>query len=370
MDAVLPKSAGSAILWPARIWALLWRWLRPPRRVRPTKAGWAVIGILLALLFGALNSGNNLLYLLLSLLFALIAISGVLSEYGIRRVSLELELPETATAGEEFVFLARFKNRSRRRGGYLLSADPSGLLRKGRLLLAKPVWLAYLPPADRAPADPGGNAGASLWQKALAPARGVLEIEEAYLATRGPFGLFDRRKRVPCGARVVVLPAPVPVDLPEALPPSVQGALPLARAGEGFDLRSLRPYEPGVPARKIAWRASARSGEILVRQMEEETQRRVALVLEGSPKAMDEAALSYQTGIARYLAEELLRNGYEILLLVPGAPPPTSFASTPEDLLRQLLPLAAWSGRGEGAREGVDSLIPRIAVTPGGRLHA
>ena len=86
-----------------------WRWLRPPRRVRPTKAGWAFLGILWAIFFAALNSGNNLLYLILALLFALISVSGLFSEYSIRPVRLTLEFPRAVTAGEPlYVIHAEF----------------------------------------------------------------------------------------------------------------------------------------------------------------------------------------------------------------------------------------------------------------------
>ena len=49
-------------------WARVWRRLRPPRRLRFTREGKYFIGITFGVGFAAVNTGNNLLYLVLGLL--------------------------------------------------------------------------------------------------------------------------------------------------------------------------------------------------------------------------------------------------------------------------------------------------------------
>ena len=68
----------------------MWSWLGPgsflrrlfhPRRtIWPTRDGWWSLLVVIGLGVAAINTGNNLLYLLDSLLFGLIVVSGVLSE--------------------------------------------------------------------------------------------------------------------------------------------------------------------------------------------------------------------------------------------------------------------------------------------------
>ncbi len=319
---------------PRRIFARLWRWFRPPRRVRPTAMGWAVIGILVAILFGALNSGNNLLYLLLSVLFATIAMSGVLSETSIRKVRLEVDFPRSVTAGEDFSFVVRFENTSRWRRAWILSCDPAAFVPKESLAIAELRWLAHLLPASgKKPAH------ALLWQQAKALRRGVFQIEEGYLVTQGPFGLFDRRKRVPLRKSLAVLPRSVPVDLPPIPAPPAGGEIVSRDRGEGFDLRSIRPYEASDPARRIAWRASARAGELLVRETQAEERRRVEVSLDPWRERPPAPLLDRQAGAARYACEELLRRGYAVRL---GTAHP--FVSTQEELSEQLIGLAEWNG--------------------------
>src|SRR5277367_5772330 len=52
--------------------------------------------------------------------------------------------------------------------------------------------------------------------------------------------------------------------------------------GEGSDLRELREHQPGDPFRRIAWKASARRGQLLVRDFEREERDLVWVVLDAS----------------------------------------------------------------------------------------
>jgi len=53
-------------------------------------------------------------------------------------------------------------------------------------------------------------------------------------------------------------------------------------AGDGSELRELRDHQPGDPWRRIAWRASARRGKLLVREHEREERDVVWLLLDAS----------------------------------------------------------------------------------------
>jgi uncharacterized protein (DUF58 family) len=57
---------------------------------------------------------------------------------------------------------------------------------------------------------------------------------------------------------------------------------PATLAGEGDQLRELRDHAPGDPFRRIAWKASARRGRLLVREMERDDRNVVWLVVDAS----------------------------------------------------------------------------------------
>jgi uncharacterized protein (DUF58 family) len=53
-------------------------------------------------------------------------------------------------------------------------------------------------------------------------------------------------------------------------------------AGDGSELREIRDHQPGDPWRRIAWRASARRGKLLIREYEQENRDVVWLIVDAS----------------------------------------------------------------------------------------
>src|SRR5579862_28790 len=81
-------------------WFAAWRRrMRPPRRLKVTREGKFFIGITLGVGFAAINTGNNLLYLLLGMLLALIVVSGLMSELSLRDLTVVRRLPLRAQVG-------------------------------------------------------------------------------------------------------------------------------------------------------------------------------------------------------------------------------------------------------------------------------
>jgi uncharacterized protein (DUF58 family) len=55
------------------------------------------------------------------------------------------------------------------------------------------------------------------------------------------------------------------------------------RMGEGAEIRELREHRPGDPYHRIAWKASARKGKLLVRETEDDAQTTRVLVMDVGP---------------------------------------------------------------------------------------
>ncbi len=97
-------------------------------------------------------------------------------------------------------------------------------------------------------------------------ARGWLSPAPLRISTVWPFGLFFAWSYLHSQARTLVYPRP---ESPAAPLPAVPDAGKLGGTDPGDDdLRSLRDYAAGDSPRMIAWKASARTGELLVRQLE------------------------------------------------------------------------------------------------------
>src|SRR5438309_11606713 len=90
------------------------RWLRPPRRLQFTREGKYFVGITVGVGFAAINTGNNLLYLLLGMMLSLIIASGILSEMSLRGLEVTRRPPGRLHAGRPFLMGIALKNTKRR----------------------------------------------------------------------------------------------------------------------------------------------------------------------------------------------------------------------------------------------------------------
>jgi uncharacterized protein (DUF58 family) len=94
--------------------------------------------------------------------------------------------------------------------------------------------------------------------------------------------------------------------------------------GEGDDLRELREHQPGDPFRKIAWKASARRGNLLVREFEREERDVVWLVVDAAVDLwagpLGRAPLDFTIDEASTIATRHLGRGDRvgIVVLAPG----------------------------------------------------
>lgn len=94
-------------------------------------------------------------------------------------------------------------------------------------------------------------------------------------------------------------------------------------AGEGGELRELREHQAGDPFRRIAWKASAKRGQLMVREYEREQRDVVMIVLDASVEFWagppGESALDLAVDQAASLAVRHLERGDRVGLAVVGA---------------------------------------------------
>jgi uncharacterized protein (DUF58 family) len=308
-----------------------WRPFRPRRTIWPTRDGWWCLFVVIGLGVAAINTGNNLLYLLVSLLLSLIVVSGVLSEQSMRGLRLESGAPEEIYAGTPALFSAALANRKRWLTSYSVTLE---LLARGG-----PTRFIYLPQLE------AGRDRLLTWEEIL-PARGRQRLAGVRLTTRFPFGLFLKAGRVLLDREVLVFPAVRRIS-PETLHRLLGGgSSAVRRRGRGHDLYNLRAYRPGDDPRLIHWRSSAKVESLLVREMEAETTEDTRVVLAGRGErdaARLEAALSEAASVAAHLT----RAGVGVELAGAGLFVPLGHG--PGQAKRILTALALYDPRAPGA---------------------
>ncbi|HVN38661.1 MAG TPA: DUF58 domain-containing protein [Myxococcota bacterium] len=253
------------------VFTRLRRWLRPPRRLRPTGAGWSFFAFTFGVGFAALNTGNNLLYLVLALMLAFLVLSGVLSESALRGIEVRRRLPAELFAGRPARVALEIHNAQRRAAAFaVVVEDRAADADLGDCATGRCVALRIAPGA------------CEVRSYAFTPERrGALCFEGFVVSTRFPFGLFSKSRVLEVPDEVLVYPSVSRLAPPrEDAVTSAGGDRPLPRDGAGDVADGLRDREVADPARRIHWRASARAQRLLVRRRAGDEQSEIQVQLE------------------------------------------------------------------------------------------
>jgi uncharacterized protein (DUF58 family) len=230
-------------------------WKDRTLRLSITRLGWEYLLALMLIGLFAVNSGNNLLYLVFSLMLGLFLISGVVSRRSLRDLK-PLDLDE----GNLF---------ARVRGGLRLRFQDGASRRIRGLELRLAMEGGEVETAFFAGGGGDGEPVAVL--HARAGKRGWTRLTGLELRTRHPFGFLEKAWRFELDRALLVLPHP---RAPQASPgdPAKEGqARTLPRPGDSSP-EGARPMRPGDAPARVHWKRSAQrpQGELWVRTFEEE----------------------------------------------------------------------------------------------------
>jgi uncharacterized protein (DUF58 family) len=247
------------------------RWIGYKMEYRITREGWIyLVGILLVAL-PALNTGNNLLFLILASLIAIILMSGILSSITLSGIQMRLELPEHIFAAQPVRGMVELENEKLTLPSFSLRVE--AVKTKGAppgAMLETPVYFPYLPKHDRV----------QQVVPMIFPRRGVYRQEAFRIVTRFPFGFLQKARHVSLKTEALVYPSVGPSEEYLEILTGLQGALESLAKGRGQDLYALRDYVPTDSARHVHWKASARYGSLMVREFAREDDCRILLVLD------------------------------------------------------------------------------------------
>jgi uncharacterized protein (DUF58 family) len=247
------------------------RWLGYKMEYKVTRAGWFyIVGIILISL-AALNTGNNLLFLILASLIAIILMSGILSSITLSGVAMRLQLPEHIFAGQPIRASIELENEKLTLPSFSLRVEAvTAKNSPAAALLEKPAYFPYLAKRGRVHQT----------VPISFPARGVYRQDAFRIVTRFPFGFLQKAHRLELRTEALVYPSVEPTREFFEILPGLQGAMESLVKGRGQDLYALRDYMPTDSARHVHWKASARLGSLMVREFTREDDTRVLLVLD------------------------------------------------------------------------------------------
>ena len=349
-------------------------WLRPPRKLRFTRQGRWFVGMTLAVGFGAINTGNNLLYMLLGMMLGLIIVSGLMSEAMLRKVRIDRLPGEPIFAGKTAAVQYGLHNDKRLFPSFSievtenLSEESLGARRakkkkrkKGQEIdPAVPRCLVHRVAAGRSRVGQG---------KVLLPRRGLYEYDSIELATRFPFGFFKKSRTLDRSGERLAFPRIVapPAIVEGLVHPGGNEEQP--QRGVGQEYHGLRDYQYGEDWRRIHWKVSARRGELIVRENQRESSKVLTIaVLHAAPQkahASTIVAIERTIEVAAALARKYLADGFTVgLVTLDGVMRPGLGAAQLKLILRALALLEVHQGAEAPALHRIPDGPPVFLVRP------
>jgi uncharacterized protein (DUF58 family) len=317
-----------------------------------TRAGIVYVLATLVVAIAALNTGNNLLYIIVAAMLSAILVSGVASAWVLRGLELEVRLPEHVFAGHALAGRIVLRNPRRLLPSFSIRvvATPHSKPASDKQWSWEPTTFAFpfnrpreqqwLRLPDRrlrritrpAPAPqifqgmayfpyvpPQAELSADLELKF--ERRGIYREDSFGLATRFPFAFLTKTRHLPLSKEILVYPRIAATDELLQILPLVRGEWETFVRGRGLDLYLIREYMPEDSARHVDWKATARSGSLKVREFAREDERKLAIVFDNpAPGVLSAGAYENAVEIAASIAWHFASENAEVSFAVPGLP--------------------------------------------------
>ena len=316
------------------------------------RAGIVYVLVTLVIGIAALNTGNNLLYIVVAAMLAAIVVSGYVSAVVLRYLELDIRLPEHVFAGRPV--LGRIVVRNARRvlpsfsirvvSGRKKQQKPAKRWRWETATFAFPFnrpqsqqWLRLpdrrLKRVTLVPPAPGIFQGMAYFPFLPARSEATADLplkfdrrgryqEDSFgLATRFPFAFLTKTRQVSLQREILVYPRIEATDEIFEILPLVRGEWESFVRGRGSDLYRIREYMPEDSARHVDWKATAKSGSLKVREFAREDERKLCIAFDNPEEgALSESAYEKAVELAASLASHFSSQDAEISFLIPRRP--------------------------------------------------
>src|SRR5205085_9900108 len=251
-----------------------------------TTGGGILIGIFLVVGFAAYNTGNNLLFLIFSVLASMLFVAWAAARASLRDLVVSARFPDHIFAGEPAPVVVSLHNTKRVVPSFSILVEArcrteeltDGSTRRrwrrprARFFKRPLAYFLHVPHRTR---------GQQRIEQTFAQ-RGHVLVTGFELSTRFPFGLFRLRRHLhaPRDVDIIIYPKLEPLGDELHLLPMNAGRMLSVRRGAGHDLHSLRDYQTQDDVRHIDWKATARARRLMVREFTTEDLWRVHIVFD------------------------------------------------------------------------------------------
>jgi uncharacterized protein (DUF58 family) len=293
-----------------------------------TREGMVYLGLTLVIIVAALNTGNNLLFIVVAAMLAVFGVSGIASAANLRGLELDVIIPKNAFATRPVQVRVKLTNprmwlpafsarvvspldKKKKRGWEWSKTEfifprkkkwlrlPDYVLRKRdpapwqAKILTRPVYFTFV----------GAGTEASIDLELAFPRRGLYTQQGFSIATRFPFSFLVKSRRVALERDLLVYPALLEDGDYLDLLPMITGEFVSFVRGRGNELYRIREHTPQDPGRFVDWKATAKTGALKVREFTREDERRLRIVFDNpEPGRVSSPAYERAVSLAASLA--------------------------------------------------------------------
>jgi uncharacterized protein (DUF58 family) len=267
--------------------------------------------------FSAVNTGNNLLYLIVSSLLAFMVVSGLLGVVNLRALSIALSVPGEVYAGQANCLHVNVTNRKRFLPSFLVTFH----------IGEASVFCAMIE----------GSEEAELRMPVTYNQRGRITLRYIVVSSPFPINFFVRKHTLPAEAQFVVFPTPRMAGADGwGTTKGGKGEYFLRQKGYEGEVAKIADYTGSEPLKLIHWRLSARHEQLKVKELMAAADEPVILDIAALPGLDIEERLSQAT----FLVNRFMREQRAVGLKLPDRVIPPAYS--PAQRLMLLMELAVY----------------------------
>lgn len=282
-----------------------------------------------------LDADANLLLILFGLCCGGIVLSFFAGWRGLRGLQVERVAPETVVQGQPFEI--RYTLVNRRVWGCARGIQLQDISASRHRLTVAQALVPALRPAEQI----------TLTVPAVATMRGRVKLSHLRLSTRFPFSIFTKSLILPRPQEIIAFPRLCRIALPirqiSQSADSASSGLLTSRTRGDDEYYGIREYRSGDNPRRIHWRQSARTGQLMIREMSRFQDHRIWCIVH---TRVDRGDVNQSENLERAISAaatvlcDALEQGARVGLICDGQPfcvmPPGASRAYRPRLLREL----------------------------------
>lgn len=214
----------------------------------------------------AINTGNNMLFLVLGFMLSLIITSGIISEITLRKLEIRRKLPILPWAGE--ICAIEISVHSRKWApSFCIEVQDIAL----NFTIDRRCFFLKI----------SGRKVQSTAYHCVFPRRGIYHFTGMVVMTRFPFSLFSKSYRINDEDDLIVAPRKVRVTT-DVVDPVRTGEATAGMKTDRQDMETsdLRPYFQGDDMRRINWKLSAHQNKLIITEGIEHNERYINILFD------------------------------------------------------------------------------------------